>query len=285
MKRTFRIFCQEFAFEDSLAGIKAAARLRDRSQRISAIASILPQASPKTKERLAAKIIQRYFGGRRKADAAPHFADLVLRLRDSSVQRELMLYRTARVDRIVGAIAQEIFYPYFVAKTYPKGYNESDFRLANTATLFDSDDVISSRFVQEFARRRWGFNSSSTINLALRVLREGGVLRSVGPRRSPKRSLAYLPTYAGLSPVTFCYCLACEFSLQDSFEAPTRDKVHNADFVKLFLLGPPVVDSILAEARRRGWLRLAGTGSAARVHLAAPTSRELVKLLAKSRRG
>jgi hypothetical protein len=281
LRRRFPTFSQEFAFEDSLAAIRTASRFMDRAARVQAIASVLPQASAKTKERLAAKIIQRYFGGRRRADADPHFWKLVLALDDRSTQRELMLYRTAAVDRIVAAISADVFYPRFVAKTYPAGYDESSFRLANTGALFDSDDVITAEFVREFAAKRWAFTSERTVNLSLRILREGGVLCSIASAQATGRSLAYLPASRSISPVTFCYCLASQFRSNDSALPPTLDKVHNADFVKLFLLPRPAVDSLIRESGRRGWLRVEGSGSARQVALVAKGAEELISLLTR----
>jgi hypothetical protein len=280
VKTPFRIFRQEFAFEESLAAIQAAAPLESREHRIKAIVDVLPQPSFKTKERIAAKIIQRYFGGRRRSDAAPEFAGLLLSTRDSSVQRQLMLYRTARVDRIVWAVAAEVFYPYFVAKTYPRGFDEAGFRIVNTGTLFDSDDLVSARFVQEFARKQWGFRSASTINLALRVLKGGGVLRPVAASAEAHRSIAYLPTYASVSPEAFCYFLAGDlFSGLRRVDAHALDKVHNAPFVKLFMLRRPLVDSIMGDAAKRGWLRLQRKGRAASVSLQAASTADLVGML------
>src|SRR5687768_7564079 len=120
-------FGQEFYPYESIRALKLAekARVSGRHTLIEAIAEQLPQASEKTRTRVAAKIVQRYISGPRRVLTPPPyqqpFVRLIARNRHVPTQIELLYYRLAKTDTIVASLARELFYPACVIGRPPDG--------------------------------------------------------------------------------------------------------------------------------------------------------------------
>ena len=217
-------------------------------QLLSKIAELLPHPSESTRLRVASKLIQRFFKG------SPAYPRLVKALKCDAERRQLLYWRAARTDAVIAAIAEEVFYPYFVLNALPKGYNESSFRMANTATLFSVDKVISRDFAVRYAREAWGFDSERTVTLALRIMKQADILDSISVKLGRRHVLGYFPQPHSLRPEVFAYCMYEEF-LGDP---PSPDRIQNGDCSKLFFLNRLQVDSLLKTLDKRKLIEFEG---------------------------
>ena len=259
-------FGQELYLQESIRAIESFSDLpvptiRDARSRgtddnlLAAVATILPHPSENTRLRVASKLIQRYFKG------SPAYLTLIKSLKCDAERRELLYWRAARTDGVIAAIAREVFYPYFVLNALPKGYDESSFRMANTATLFSVDRIISRDFAVRYAREAWGFDSERTITLALRIMKQAEILDSISVKLGRRHVLGYFPQPHSLKPEVFAYCLYEEFSPslgQELNSCPSPDRIQNGDCSKLFLLNRLQVDSLLKTLNKRKWVEFEG---------------------------
>ncbi len=264
-------FGQELYFEESMKAIETLSGAQDGERLSAAIAELLPHPSNATRLRVASKISQRFF---RPPDA---FLAMVRTARDEASKRDLLYWRTARTDGIIASLAAQVFYPYFVLCELPQGYDDSTFRLANTSTLFSVDRIISRDFAITYAREMWGFDSVRTVILALRIMRQAGLLESVLLEVMGRHVLGYYPKPHPMSVEVFAYCLYEEFF--DESPTVALDRIYNADCVKCFLLLPYQVDSILKELQERGLVTTVAYPGGRHIRLNAEDMEQLVILL------
>jgi len=247
----FAVFGQELYFEESIRAIESFHDAPEHDRLSARIAEQLPHQSPATRLRVATKIVQRFFKSPDGNSHAGPFLRLVNGLKSESARRDLLYWRTARTDSLIAAIAGEIFYPYFVLNDLPQGYDESSFRMANTAGLFAIDRVISLDFTVEYARRIWNFDSARTVTLALRIMRQAGIADALNVEIENHRVLSYYLLPHSLSPEVFAYCMGEEFLDTESFPAIPLDRLYNGDCVRAFFLGRLQANSVLRSLEQR----------------------------------
>ncbi|MCX6375918.1 MAG: hypothetical protein NTU88_07815 [Armatimonadetes bacterium] len=245
----FATFGQELYFEESIRAIESFFDDIEPDHLSAKIASTLQQPSEATRLRVASKIVQRCFKTADGKSRSQAFLKLVKSCKSESNQRDLLYWRAARTDGIIAALAAEVFYPYFVLNTLPKGYDEETFRMANTATLFADDKVISSDFAVRYAKETWGFDSARTVTLALRIMKQAWMLESVSVKLGRRHVLGYYPQPHLLQPEVFAYCLYEEF--MDHAPTVSLDRIHNGDCVKLFFVSRLHADSLLRKLAGR----------------------------------
>lgn len=270
------------------------------------VADSLPQRSPATRMRVAAKLLQRIAAGAALADtpgkrasvgsvsesgrdafiangngALPTgltaFARLLSGLPDTQARRELVYYAAVRADKLVGAIARDLLYPYFIENRIPPPYTEDEFIMANAGLLLAPEPILTTGCVVDFARRAWGFESERTICLALRILRQVGVVFSSPLLDARGRVHAYTLAPHSLSLSALLWGLYEEFGRENL--APTWDRVGRAQCARLFVVPPSVVASRLWEAERAGLVGFWSAGGVRRVALKVRESEALARLL------
>lgn len=239
----FATFGQELYFEESIRAIESFSDDIEPDHLSAKIASTLQQPSDATRLRIASKIVQRCFKSPDGKSRSQAFLKLVRSSKSESSRRDLIYWRAARTDGIIAALAAEVFYPYFVLNVLPKGYDEEAFRMANTATLFADDKVISSDFAVRYAKKNWGFDSARTVTLALRIMKQAWILESVSVTLGRKHVLGYYTQPHLLQPEVFAYCLYEEFL--DHSPTVSLDRIQNGDCVKLFFVNRLHADSML----------------------------------------
>ena len=241
-------FGQELYLQESIRAIESFSDTTTDDRLLEKIAELLPHPSENTRLRVASKLVQRFFKG------SPAFLRLVKSLKNDSSRRQLLCWRTARTDEVISAIAREIFYPYFVLNIIPRGYDEAAFRMANTATLFSADRIVSRDFAVRYAREAWGFDSARTVTLALRIMKQAEILDSISVELGRRHVLGYFPQPLSLKPEVFAYCMYEEF-LGDH---PTADRIQNGDCSKLFFLNRLQVDSLFKALAKKELIEFEG---------------------------
>lgn len=237
---------------------------------IARIAAALPHPSITTRTRLASKLLQRLAAGGGEAGQRQAFARLVAGLRDSEARRELIYYGVTRADRLVGAIAREVLYPYFVDGSLPRGVTEAEIVAHNTGRLLTVEPMLTLPFAVWYAAKQWDFHSARTVALTLRVLRQAGILLASPLTDGGKRTLAYTLAPHGLTLPAFIWCLYDEFA--STPVSPTVDRIERSAFARTFVVPPSVIAARLRDAERAGFARSVGGAGARRVVL--PLSRE-----------
>jgi hypothetical protein len=269
------------------------------------VADSLPQRSPATRLRVAVKLLQRITAGasvratpgKRASvgDGSPAamsvsqdadgslptgltaFARLLSGLPDTQARRELVYYAAARADKLVGAIARDLLYPYFIENRIPPPYTEDEFIMANAGLLLAPEPILTTGCVVDFARRAWGFESERTICLALRILRQVGVVFSSPLLDARGRVHAYTLAPHSLSLSALLWGLYEEFGRENL--APAWDQVGRAQCARLFVVPPSVVASRLWEAERAGLVGFWSAGGVRRVALKVREPEALARLL------
>jgi hypothetical protein len=277
--RAHKTLGQEFYFDETIAALAALDLEAKPRDQIRAIETTLTQPSPKTRQRIAEKIHQRYIASA-AADASVPFVPLVNALRSRKVRRELLVYQLSRVDTLVAGIAGEVFYPYFVWNRLPKGYDENGFRRANTGTLIDTDRFISTRLCRQYAKKHWRFESAASIGVALRILRDARIVDSTYVRVGSKRMLGWIPTFRGIASAAFLYALLEEFGDTLTAGVPL-DRVQNSRAALLFMLSPLAADTLIELARRTAGVSILGRGSIRRLALSPAPPRARLEQLAR----
>jgi hypothetical protein len=234
------------------------------------VAARLPYPSAATRDRLAAKFIQRLTAGCAGETGPETFARLLSGVGDPEAQRELAYYGAARADRLVGAVAREVVYPYFIDGALPRGVTENDVAAHNTGRLLTVEPVLTLPFVAWYAQTQWDFQSERTVALALRILRQAGLLLSTWLPGEARRTLAYTLAPHGLTLPAFVWGLYEEFAAFPI--APTLDRVERAAFVRTFVVPPAVIVARLRDAERTGFIRFTTAAGARRIIL--PLARE-----------
>lgn len=260
-------FGQEFYPYESLRAIKFADKTRicDRRALIEHIASDLSQPSEMTRLRIAAKLVQRYFE-HSKTDIAPPpqlqpFIRLTSRSRRADAQIELLFLRLSQVDRIVGAIARELFYPVCVLGTAPDGIAESSFAARNGSQLLSTTPILTRAFVLEYARDKWSFTNRSTIDRALRVLQGAGLIARERQSELRGHPTAFRLSAHDVSLVTFVWAFYDEFlphATGPNFSVSV-ESLNNADFARTLLLSPTQIEAHCQSARRHQLIATRGT--------------------------
>lgn len=269
---------------------------------IGRIATALPQGTPATRQRIAVKLLQRIAAGapdcryneglsanethsgepELKNQERLHagvftFARLLAHLPDTQARRELVFYSAACADALIGAIAREILYPYFIEERIPPPYEEDEFLIANAGLLLAPEPILTTGVVSDFARRAWGFDSERTVALALRILRQAGILLSAPLLGERGRVAAYTLAPHGLSLPTLLWGLHQEYG--QAGVAPAWDQVGRARIAQLFVVPPSVVTSRLWEAERAGLVGCWSAVGTRRVALKVRESDAIARLL------
>jgi hypothetical protein len=246
----YQSFGQEFYPYEAVKAIRLSQRIHERSALRDRIAESLGHTSSQTRQRVANKLIQRYVPCVKGAVQSSPFIALMNHVRDYPTQIELLYYELTKTDRIVGAMARHIFYPYFIEDRIPGGFEEKEFRVLNASQLFVQNKVITRDFVVAFAQRVWNFGNVPTLRRALRILSQAGIVQS-----EKLLELRYHPIAYGMNPhdvglTTFIYCLFDEFLSIVGKSTPTAHEVQRANFARTFVLTTEQINHLLQLARR-----------------------------------
>ena len=245
----FTVFSQELYYDESIRAIESFADAPHRRELHARIAEQLPYPSAAMRNRVATKIIQRFFLNPDGSYPATAFLRLVAGVKRDDLRRDLLYWRAARTDAVIEALAGELFYPHFVLGQIPQGYSEAEFHAANTATLFSVDGVITRDFAIEYARKVWEFDSPRTIALALRIMRQAEVVDATSVVLGRRRVHGYYPLPHTPRVEAFAYCIYEEFLAEGPIVA--IDQLRNSAFAKVFLLSGLQVDSLVKSAERK----------------------------------
>ena len=268
---------QELYLRESLNAVRLSLRVSSRTQLVQQLTRALRQPSAQTRLRVAEKLIQRLVPTSGSQLVPSPFLRLVAETEDTQARQELIFHRAAATDRIVAALATEIFYPHFIQERVPRGMTREQFRLANTAVLFELDRVITRQFISTYARRIWQFESEPSLTRALRILRQGGVIRPLTRTEGKHRVLSFVLTARPLSEIAFDYLLY-EDCLGRRLTHPAIDQIQNAEFARIFLQSPLQVTAAMEAARQR---HLVKAGAGGRFHLTCPSLEDLTGRLLK----
>jgi hypothetical protein len=246
----YQSFGQEFYPYEAVKAIRLSQRVHDRKALRDRIAESLSHTSSQTRRRVANKLIQRYVPCIKGAVQSSPFIALMNHVHDYPTQIELLFYELTKTDRIVGAVARHVFYPYFIEDRIPGGFEEKEFRALNASQLFVHQKVITRDFVETFAQRVWNFRNVPTLRRALRILSQAGIIRS-----EKLLELRYHPVAYGMNPhdvglTTFVYCLYDEFLNVLGKSTPTATEVQRASFARTFVLTSEQINHLLQTARR-----------------------------------
>lgn len=295
-------FGQEFYPHESIRAIKLAHKLAlsDRATLMRHIAESLPQPGAQTRERIATKFIQRYFNDSRrvashKDEGAPQcglfdtgeaqtpkrttaqtwcpageqpFVRLVARCRHVPTQIELLFWRLARVDALVGALARELFYPICVQNRAPDGLSRVEFSARNGGQLFSVAPQVTRAFIFFYAETVWNFHDRASLDRALRILQSAGLIARQRMMELRGRPTAFCLREHNISTATFIFALYDEFlpHLQPNPTSPieraeyadavtpdlsiARGVLPISDFARTFLLSPAQIEEHCETARR-----------------------------------
>jgi hypothetical protein len=277
----FAAFGQELYPDEAAQALRLALQAATRAELRGQIIAALPQPSLKSRARIADKLIQRLIPVEKGAVIVAPFVRLAANIADTQARAELIYYRTAQTDSIIGAIAAEILYPYFIQGRPPKGFSASQFRFANTGALFDYDNVVTRSFVVRYARDAWGFDSEQSVTRALRILREARLIEALPNPPGTARQLSFALAPHTMRLPTFAFCLYEELA-GGAPPAPPLDRIQGADFARIFIVRPQEVTALAEEARRRKLLARSG-GAAPRYSPTMPLE-ALVERLLRPRR-
>ncbi|MBM3494170.1 MAG: DUF1819 family protein [Armatimonadetes bacterium] len=256
-------FGQELYLRDTL---RVAAMLADTGMgrgASDAAAELLELPSNKTRERVAAKLVQRLSSGASRATDVPAFLRLLSNVRDTTARRELVYYATARADPLVGAIAREVLYPVLIDGATPVGASRDDLSPHRTGLLLTVEPIVTIRFVLGYAEAAWGFRSKRCVLLALRILRQAGITRTQRMRGASGAVGGILAAPHDIAMPTFLWCLMDEFG--QATPAATVDRVQRSSFARAFVVSPALMDARLEQAERDGFLHMRVIAGARRV--------------------
>lgn len=257
-------FGQEFYPYESIRALRFADRtqLTDRRALVEHIASQLTQDSEMTRLRVAAKIVQRFLDGTATTIVPPPqeqpFARLVARNRHTPTQIELLFLRLAGIDGIVGRLARELFYPVCVAGRPPDAYGTAEFAAANGAQLFSTVPMLTRSFIHAHARDKWGFTNAASLDRALRVLQNAGLIARERMAALRGHPTALTMSSHDVSLVTFVWALYAEFlpHVGDAHFVLHPESLGIADFARTLLLSPAQVAAHCQSARKHQLLAL-----------------------------
>jgi len=257
-------FGQEFYPHETIRALKFAdkTRLGDRRVLVEHIAAQLPQSSEITRLRIAAKFAQRYFSGTRKELIPPAhrqpFVHLVARTRHTPTQIELLFWRLAHVDTLVGALSRDLFYPVCIALRPPDGYGSAEFAAHNGGQLFSTEPLLTRSFIFAHAARKWNFHNAASLDRALRVLQGAGLVSRERMSELRGHPTAFRLSRHDVSLATFAWALYEEFlpHAQSGKFSLSPDVLPVADFARTLLLSPPQVEAHCRSARAAQLLAL-----------------------------
>lgn len=270
-------FGQEFYPYESIRALKLADKIKtsDRRALVQHIAGQLPQNSPATRERIAAKLVQRYLRAANSPGAASTsrlelpqrqaFMRLVARQRQTRAQIELLFYQLTQIDTAVGALARELFYPICVAGRAPEGISAAELAIHNGSQLLATAPLLTRAFIGVYVQNRWDFRDAATIDRSLRVLQSAGLIareRMTGVRRHPP---AFRLSGHDVALVTFVWALYDEFlpHAEENGLDLALDVLPISDFARTLLLSPDQVVHHCQSAQRHQLL--AGQGDQVRL--------------------
>lgn len=271
---------QELHFEEAVLAARLAAKHDTRADLTKALVEQLPQTSPTTRLRIAEKLIQRLVPIRQGRVQAAPLVRLIAETKDQQSARDMVFYLTARTDHIVAALACRVLHPALVEHSPPKGLSPQQFRIMNTAALFDVDAVLTRRFVIEYAARAWDYHSRASVLRALRIMRQAGLVDQVIVSERPATiGFALAPHSVTVSA----------FALLLHEELPARHRggfaphhIHELSVARLFLLPALHLSALLEKARAAGLLRRVRSGTRPLFALTHPTEDQAVSSLLSS---
>lgn len=245
-------------FAETVAAAEIVAADAPRPEIVKRIAASIGVPDERQRRRIAGTILRRLT--RKDEERPTALAKIVDAAGLTLDARHLLLYATARQERLVMAIASELFYRRFVLGQSPEGISERDFAAINTGKLLDTDPVITHRLVDEYARRRWGLDDAASTQCALRILREGGALGATWIARGGTRCLGYFPGHRGPSWRVFVYAFWEEFASRGRRRVP-RAHLRSMALARMFCLHGPNVDVLAEQAAGEGFCRIEGRRS------------------------
>ncbi len=289
-------FGQELYAHETLAAAAVLARAHTENEGLEAgalagrVALLLPEGTPAHRQRVAVKLLQRLSAGayqnkgthQEDCQDSGAFAQLLAYLGDTQARQDLVYYGAARADALIGAIARDILYPYFIENRIPPPFGEDEFLVANAGLLLAPEPILTTGVVADIACRAWQFDSERTVTLALRVLRQAGILLSAPILGERGRVAAFTLAPHGLSLAALLWGLHHEYGHAD--DAPAWDQVCRSDFARLYVVPPSVIASRLMEAERAGLVAFWSMGGTRRVALKVRETDALARLLLSGRR-
>jgi len=279
----FHVFGQELYLRETVRAAAVLAREPDRRAAAAEVASLLPHRSPRTRARVASEILRRLAAGSAVPELTATFARLVTGVDSPDARRDLVVHAVARADALVGALAREVLCPVLVDGVLPRGVSADDMARLGAAPLLTVEAVVPFPLVQWYAAERWSFPRARTLQLALRVLRQAGLVHATRLQAPAGRMHAVALSPHGLSFAAFVWCVTDEFA-ED--ERPlTQDRIERASFARTLLVPPSACAMWLPEAERRGFLRVQGPPSARRYALGMDRRQVVGALLAGTLEG
>lgn len=279
-------------FPESVRAIELAAQSETATaprQVVEALAPEVPAAGPAAscdspgsarRRRIAWAIVRRLIPRRAEGAPRPPLHALLLAAGHTLDARHLLLYAVAQREPLVMAIAEQVFYRRFVLGRTPAGFTEREFSSINTGKLLETDQVVTHRLVDEYARRNWRLEDSASTQCALRILREGGALAATWIARGEARCLAYFPSHRGPSWRVFAYALWEELASRGR-RAVARAHLRSMALARLFSLTGPVVDALAERAVAEGFGAIDGRRSGGRLIVAHDSFQEAAAALAE----
>jgi hypothetical protein len=257
MDSSLKAFGQEFYPHEAIRALKFAdkTRITDRRALVEYIANSLPQSGEMTRLRVAAKLVQRYLTFTRSEIVPPPqsqpFARLVSRSRHTPTQIELLFWRLAHIDKIVGIMARELFYPVCLALRPPEGVSTEAFAARNGARLFETEPLLTRSFILAYVRDRWNFTNHSTIDRSLRVLQNAGFIARERQNELRGHPTAFRVSAHDVSLTTFLFALYEEFlpHVEDPDFSLTPAVLPVTDCARTLLLSRAQVEAHLHKAR------------------------------------
>lgn len=237
----------------ALRAIRLAPECANRRELRDRLAAELPQPSLTRRRVVANKLIQRYVADETGALSLTPSARLLGAIHDQTSQTQLLYYRLTRVDRLVGALAREFVYPYFIDRQVPAGFGRGEFLSLNGQTLLDAAPFLLAATAVEFARRNWDFHCERSVGTAMRILAASGFATRRRLRDLYGRPLALVPTKNDLTLTTFVFALYDTFS--DNAQQLTEETVADSSFARTLLAPPDLTRNLLRRARHYGFAR------------------------------
>ncbi|MGD9495186.1 MAG: hypothetical protein AB7Y46_02630, partial [Armatimonadota bacterium] len=271
-------------FAEAVTAAELAAAGCTRAEVVNQLAPMIPSPEEERRRRIASALARRVMCDRdarteRECDERPcPLPRLVAAWGRTLDSRHLLVYATARRETLVMAVAAEVFHRRFVLGLAPEGMSESDFAALNTGKLLETDEVVTHRVVEEYARRRWGLDDPASTQCVLRILREGGALGATWLTSGGSRYLGYFPTHRGPSWRVFTYALWEEFASRGRTTVP-RIHLRAMALAHLFSLRGPSVDVLAERAAEEGSCAIDGRRSGGPVSVAHGSFEEAVLAL------
>ena len=242
------------------------------------LAPDMPAADDTRRRRIASAIARRMMP---EGDGPTSLQQVVIAAGPSLDARHLLLYGAAAQEPLVLAIASEVFYERFVLGRTPGGLTEREYAALNTGQLLETDEVITHRLVDHYARAQWGLDDPTSTQCVLRILREGGALAATWMARGESRCLGYFPTHRGPGWRVFAHAVWDEFGAHGRRELP-RAHLRSMVLARLFSLPGPVVEVLAERAAAEGFGVIDRRRSGGRLILAHRSPEEAAAALAGS---